>query len=476
MNRVKESFFYKFLNKLDISEDSYLTRLFTESFLLGLINKFFQSAQGLFSRITSNSLLINNIDCLIIGLITILLISLTFCATATIGLIAGITFILFLIKLTLKKNEQFSINALDVPIFAYIGLIVLSAAFSTLFIPSIKGLAKVIVYFASYLVFFNILKDKPLRSYYFLAIIAFTAFGESVLAIYQNFVGVESLATWQDAKNVNPELLMTRVYGSLKPYNPNLLAGYLTAAISSTAGLFFLFACKKKFRLTLVFLVAFISIFLAIIFTGSRGAYLGAGGILAALTLISGHIIWHDFPKKIWLRKIWIYLTLIGISGVLFLILASPSLQHRIASIFAFWEDSSNSFRFNVYMSSLQMFLDNWLTGIGPGNEVFRLVYGLYMKTGFDALAAYSVPLEIAVESGIFALLAFLWILLIIFLKTAKILLNSNNIEKKILVSCCMIAIMGIIIHGLVDTIFFRPQVQLLFWMFIAVFAVNAKN
>ena len=54
------------------------------------------------------------------------------------------------------------------------------------------------------------------------------------------------------------------------------------------------------------------------------------------------------------------------------------------------------------------MFKDNWLLGIGVGNKNFREIYGLYMKTGFDALSAYNIYLETAVESGIFALIAFL--------------------------------------------------------------------
>ncbi len=52
--------------------------------------------------------------------------------------------------------------------------------------------------------------------------------------------------------------------------------------------------------------------------------------------------------------------------------------------------------------------------GIGVGNQAFRLAYGLYMRSGFDALGAYCVPLEIAVETGVFGLLAFAVLLLAI--------------------------------------------------------------
>ncbi len=475
MEQIRNSFFLRLVNKLDITEDSAVFQCFKQSFFLNLINKFFCFTRNLFSQITRDSWFLAKIDYFILFVITLLMISLTFAPANTIGIIAGLGFLALLIKLLTQKGAEFSINPTDIPILAYIALVLLSVAFSDLLIPSIKGFAKVMVYFASYLVFFNILKNKPSRSVYFLGIIALTAFAESLTAIYQNFTGVNALATWQDTTGINPEQLMTRVYGTLKPYNPNLLAGYLIATLSSAIGMFFLCVYKKKPRLSIVSLLAFIGILLAIVFTGSRGAYLGAGGILCAVVLTSGHVIRQDFPQKTWLRKLWFYVVLLGVLATLFLVLSSPSLQHRIASIFAFREDSSNSFRINVYIASAKMFFDNWLTGIGPGNEVFRLTYGLYMKTGFDALGAYSVPLEIAVESGVLALGAFIWLIAAIFLKTAKIVLHGTSIEQKIIVSCCMTGILGIMVHGLVDTIFFRPQVQMVFWMLIAILGTSIK-
>ena len=60
---------------------------------------------------------------------------------------------------------------------------------------------------------------------------------------------------------------------------------------------------------------------------------------------------------------------------------------------------------------------DNFWIGIGTGNTTYRLMYGLYMVTGFDALGAYNIYLEMAVESGIFALITFLWLMLLNLLK-----------------------------------------------------------
>ena len=157
-----------------------------------------------------------------------------------------------------------------------------------------------------------------------------------------------------------------------------------------------------------------------------------------------------------------------GISIVTALVLASASLRARIFSIFVMRQDSSNSFRFNVYQSSWQMFQDNWLLGIGVGNKNFREIYGLYMKTGFDALSAYNIYLETAVESGIFALFAFVAYLGMQIFYAMKYILTSKDVEKIVIVAVALVSLLGVMAHGMVDTVFFRPQIQIVFWVMMA--------
>ena len=424
-------------------------------------------------KLLNESLFFKKIDYIILFLIAILLISLTFASTSVIGILIGLCFVMLVTKLLFKEGKKLTFSVFDKPIFLYVFIVGLSVAFSPLVIPSLKGYLKLLTYFCVYLTFFNVIEGSKKRTYLMLGIIALTAFIESMIAIHQNFFGVEALATWQDHSGVNPEQMMTRVYGTLQPFNPNLLAGYLIASISSAAGLFFIFAYKKQFRPAVIALVAFLAIMAAIVFTGSRGAYIALFAILSGIMLTSGHIIWHDFSEKILLKKLWLFIMFAGGAAALFLILSSPALQHRITSIFTVSEDSSNAFRLNVYTASLKMFWDSWIIGIGPGNETFRLIYGLYMRTGFDALGTYCVPLEIAVESGIFALLAFSWLIIKIFLSGVKTILSKCDVEQKIIILICVIGIVGIMTHGLVDTIFFRPQVQVLFWMLVAMVGTN---
>lgn len=164
------------------------------------------------------------------------------------------------------------------------------------------------------------------------------------------------------------------------------------------------------------------------------------------------------------------------VSGLVGLIIVSlPALRARIFSIFAMRSDSSNSFRFNVYNSCIEMFKDNWLLGIGVGNQNFREIYGLYMRTGFDALSAYNIYLETAVESGVFALISFILFLFSNIYNAVKYLLNYKK-QECIYVIIALVSLTGILIHGFVDTVFFRPQIQIIFWTMIAIIRVITVN
>ena len=193
----------------------------------------------------------------------------------------------------------------------------------------------------------------------------------------------------------------------------------------------------------------------ALILTGCRGSYIGYFFQILLLVAVLYKFLEPKFKKLF-------AIVVASVGALIFCFMMSVSaLRARIFSIFAMRSDSSNSFRFNVYNSCIDMFKDNWLLGIGVGNQNFREIYGLYMKTGFDALSAYNIYLETAVESGIFALLAFLGFVALIIKYAIKNL-------KNIYVLAALVSITGILLHGFVDTVFFRPQIQFTFWIMVA--------
>jgi len=256
------------------------------------------------------------------------------------------------------------------------------------------------------------------------------------------------------------------------PYNPNLLAGYLLPVFPIALGLGGIFAFKNKWHWSILFGIISIAVLACIVFTGSRGAYIGVAFMGLATYLTCGHLIWHNFNNKKYSNYLKIGWAVAGIGAIILVIagiLAIPALQDRIMSIFTLRGNSSNSFRMNVYMACFEMFKDNWLIGIGIGNTTFRLVYGYYMITGFDALGAYSVPLEIAIEMGVIGLSVFLWLILVITSNGLKTFESSTSTEIKLMIASILIAFIGIAGQGVFDTIWYRPQVHIIFWILVAI-------
>ena len=103
---------------------------------------------------------------------------------------------------------------------------------------------------------------------------------------------------------------------------------------------------------------------------------------------------------------------LLVLGGVAARIATNVALQERIASMFTLRGHSSNSFRVNVWTGVFHMIHDNWIVGIGIGNTAFRKMYSLYMYSGFEALGAYNIFLEVLSEMGVIGLAIFAWMLL----------------------------------------------------------------
>ena len=437
-----------------------------------MFNKFFKFSQNKLNYLYDNSLFLQNIDWFILPFILLTFIGSTFMNSDSIGFFALIVMFLTLVKMMTKPNEMVDFKRFEIWLIAYFMIVVVSLFGSSLFALSLKGFLKTLIYIGFYFSVVQYLKTHRNHIAWLLGTIAICVAGESVIAFLQSFLHLEAISTWQDTSRLNPEDILSRVYGTLKPFNPNLFGGYLVCGFPVVLGAVFYFANRKHLKCTLIaFAFSVLGIY-AIFQTGCRGAYLALMLILASAFLISAKFFWNTYKK--------LYISLISAITVFFFMAVTfvGALRHRFLSIFAMRNDSSNSFRFNVYHSSLDMFKDNWLLGIGVGNKNFREIYGLYMKTGFDALSAYNVFLEIAVESGIFALIAFLGFLVELVKDAIKFILKSIDNEQIIFVAVSLISVLAVMFHGFVDTVFFRPQIQFMFWTFVAVIStlVNDKK
>ena len=428
-----------------------------------MFNKIFKYSQEKLSFLYDNSLFLQHIDKFILLFVGLTFLGSTFMNSDSIGFFALIAIFLTVVKMLTKPNERLDFKKFEIWLVAYFMLVIVSLFGSTLFSLSLKGFFKTFVYIGFYFSVAQYLKNNKKMIPVVLGTLAICVAGESLVGFLQSFLHLDEISTWQDTSNLNPEDVLSRVYGTLKPLNPNLFGGYLVAGFPTVLGSVFFFLNRKQFKYAIIPAIFTLVSIYAIFQTGCRGAYLSLMLILGCVFLISAKFLWKTYKK--------LYVSFISSIVVLFMMAITfvGALRHRFMSIFAMRNDSSNSFRFNVYHSSLQMFKDNWLLGIGVGNKNFREIYGLYMTTGFDALSAYNIYLETAVESGVFALIAFLGTLITLSINAVKFILTEIDIEKVIYVAISIIAIWAVMFHGLVDTIYFRPQLQFMFWTYVAV-------
>jgi putative inorganic carbon (hco3(-)) transporter len=370
----------------------------------------------------------------------------------------------FWILLTLADDVEPGsvITPIHLIVILYWGIAVVATAVSPVRAAALQGLTKLSLYLLLFVLMARVLRIPRIRSS-LITVYLLTALLVSVVGLRQWFFGADALATW-----VDPESSLagtTRVYSFLG--NPNLLAGYLLPAVIFSAAAFFAW---KRWLPKALALVMWLCNALCLVLTFSRGGWIGF--VLACFCMLMLLVHWFSvYLPRFW-RRLALPVVLGGsIAVVLFAVIAIEPLRDRVMTIFSGREDSSNNFRINVWMAVLEMIKDRPILGIGPGNEAFNRVYPQYQATGFTALSAYSIFLEVAVETGLIGLSCFIWILLVTFNQCWVQLQRLRKIgsSEGFWLMAAGASMVGMLAHGLVDTVWYRPQVSMLWWLMIAI-------
>ncbi len=444
-----------------------------ESKIFDTINVILNRIQKKTDIIRQNSFILLNIDYIILFFIICTYLASAVASTNLTGSVSFFVPVFVVCKILITKNEKIKLERWNFYLLLYLLICFITNFTSSMLPQSLYGFMKTLIYFAFYFALCQFLNRKYIVILLF--VIASIISAESIIGIFQNVAGVENISTWQDTSYVNPEDVLSRIYGTLKPYNPNLFGGFLIAGVSSLLGFIAINIKRGKIITALISVICFLISAFAIFLTGCRGAYLALFIIFLGVIFASFQIIFFDLKSSLF-KKLWkIIISACAVCSVLFMFL-NHGIFKRLMSIFILRGDSSTSFRLNVYQSAIQMFQDNWLQGIGVGNKVFREIYGLYMISGFDALSCYCIFLEIAVESGIFALITYLLFIISLLKEGYKNFINSSDYNYKILLFVSFISILAVMVHGFFDTIYFRPQVQYIFWTMAAILTVLVRE
>ena len=145
--------------------------------------------------------------------------------------------------------------------------------------------------------------------------------------------------------------------------------------------------------------LAFLLIGSTLLLTLTRGAWVAAGIILAAVLLRHA----RRFPVT--------YLASFVVATILFLTLAPPTWKIRITSIVD-PRNESNYDRLSMLQAGLFMLSERPLFGIGPGMVEHRYpIYRHPTATRFDVKHLHNSFLQTAAERGLLSLAAYLWLM-----------------------------------------------------------------
>jgi len=374
--------------------------------------------------------------------------------------LVGLSFIcavVFLIHAIIDDEFTFSKSPFNVAVVFFVVALIWGVINS--FAPS-SSLKQVMVH-ASFILFYfvviNVIRTKK-QWMFLIKTFIFSAFIVAVYGVVQNFFGVSSTESWIDEEMFSD--ISLRVYSFFN--NPNVLGEFLVLTIPIAIALIW---NKVKdthrvlFSLILIFMVA------CMIFTWSRGAWLGMLIAVALYLVISDKRWMFAGILLLFLVPVGLYVT--GNSAII----------ERFMSI-GNTADTSTAYRVSIWQASLGIISDFWVGGIGIGSDAYTTIYPSYALPGARfALHSHNLYLQFLVETGIFGIVSLLCVLFG-FLKTVFATSVVRKIKQsdiaKILVALGT-GFIGFMFQGLTDYVWYNYKILMIFWIVIALGVSGAK-
>lgn len=234
--------------------------------------------------------------------------------------------------------------------------------------------------------------------------------------------------------------------------NPNVLATYLVLIFPFALNFFILAKKRNEKFLSAIVCAAFV---VATVFTWSRGAW-----IAMVLTFF---VFFTVYSRK----TLRIFGAAILAAPVLPMILPD-NLLDRAFSILNF-SDSSISYRIYTWIGSLRVVGDHFLGGIGFGPEAFAKIYPAYAFAGIESAEhSHSLPLQILIGMGIGGLLVFVALIFLYLQKTLEYVRKPESSSSKFYVTAAVASVIGALVMGAFDYIWYNYRVFYIFWIVIA--------
>jgi O-antigen ligase len=261
-------------------------------------------------------------------------------------------------------------------------------------------------------------------------------------------IGLWQYSTGQNLITSEGGLMRLRsVYGS-----PNNVALYLGRMVPILVA----FSLMGSGRRRRAYALALVPIGLAMIFSFSKGAlFLGLPASLLAIV-----ILWRKSRSG----RLWPWLLGFGLAGVAGLLIALqiPQLAGRLNP-----QGATGFFRMNLWRSSLNMFLDHPIFGVGLDNFLYEYRGRYIMDAAWqepNLNHPHNVFLDFATRLGLAGLLAGAWMFWS-YLRVAFRLPNSVSLAWRPVAAGLIGALVYSLAHGLVDHSFFLVDLAFSFFL-----------
>lgn len=272
----------------------------------------------------------------------------------------------------------------------------------------------------------------------------------TVWAVYQFFVPPVVEEAWVDPAIAGS---LFRAFASLG--NPNYLAEYMALFLPLGVALWVQTPGRR-----LELLLPLLAMALSLLLSGSRGGWLAALFALLVLVVLRA-------PR--WIIPM-------GLAGAGLAVFAPGAVAARFISIFqGGWRvimaltkgvgvegaDTSLTYRLNIWTGLFDMLEKFWVLGAGLGAVAFNKVYQEFMLPEARAAHVHNTYLQVTAEMGILGLIATLWTLLVILRRTVVV---GSNPRSSFLLAAVPAALVGMLVHGMVEHIWYNPKLFFAFW------------
>lgn len=275
-----------------------------------------------------------------------------------------------------------------------------------------------------------------------------------------------------------------RLFGSF--FNPDFFAGYIVIALPVTLGVYLV---TRHISLAVTAGIGFVVETLALMLTGAK---LGIISAAVALLVFAVLLVATKSLRRFNLARL---IAMAIVLLPLLMVFSGPVRSRIVAAEAGGTQAHSTEFRKLTWSSTIRMIEAHPLLGVGPG--AFGIAYPRYATAGPTQFAHESY-LQIAAESGLISLCAFVAALLVIAYRSLAALVRQPDVETRRqakisddpagigwqdllpadgwrVMSCAIFAgLAGSVVRNLADSDWYVPGIALTFWILAGVLAAQS--